>query len=505
MYNRIVLLRGIGMPGLIGIDFGAINIKTGYLKRGKVHFVKDEYGSDNLENVVFISKRGDIYIGKSAVEKSMWDSRNVVEDLKDNLKFTGSYLLNGKRYSSADLVSVIFKKIKDIYERISGNRDVNSFISIPPINPLEASCLLYKAALDSGFKNVSLLEEYMAAYYYFLDKFPENGKVVLLLDFGGGGIRASVMVRREPLPEVIFAIYDRTVGGRQIDQKVTAYLVKKFYNNTLIDLMKEPFGYRKLLFESRKAKESLSYSNRVNIHIPFISANANGAVHFEEKLTRYELEELIAPLIKRTLLKLRAEMVKYGIRVKDIDEVFLTGGSSVIPFFVREIENMFTFSKLIVDNTGKTVSNGLMVFKNISTAGHVMTASRSYGIETYMGEYYPVIGKGEVLPVVKRVSVTTVRDFQRAVKVKIYSGDKKRARNNDFLEAVELRDIKRARRGEPTIDLYFFIDMNGRLKVLVHDLDTGRLKNVYFNSNKKEIDFGSFKGKPNLKVSSYAG
>ncbi len=479
---------------VLAIDYGGSAIKSGFLKNKKIVKIKDDYGNACLANKIFVSENGDIYIGKYAVEKSVWKPKTFIDNLKENLSFNKDYSFYGKKYSAEDLVSITLKRLKDISERFAGKRFFNCIVSLPYMLGMESKALFFKSAISTGFDKVTFIDDTIAAYFHDYNSGNSGDKsTILVLDFGGAFLKAGVIVERDlGRPELVYEYIDSSVGGKNLDYEIRNYLIKKFFDKTKIDLRKEPFGYQKVLIEAEKVKILLSERKNIKIEVPFISANSRGAVHFEDSISRYELEQIIKGLVERALLNIRFKISRIGLNIREIDKVLVLGGISGIPFVFDRINEVFGKYSTVKRLDSNALLEGMLKYGEYhDLAGNIDIVKRDYGVEVYKGRFFPVIKRGERIPVSRFITVTTVKDYQSSMRIKLYEREYTDKGKGKLIKTIKLSGIKKLKKGMPSINIFFHYDYRG-FKLLIFDEDNKRISQYdIISSDGDNIDSGN--------------
>ncbi|OHE72048.1 MAG: hypothetical protein A2Z99_05870, partial [Treponema sp. GWB1_62_6] len=299
---------------------------------------------------------------------------------------------------------------------------------------------------------------------------------VLVYDLGGGTFDATVLSMRGSECSVLAASGDNTLGGIDFD----ALLLKRAFDALESQLGPGSVGSDPVLGQQlselvERAKMELSVRETASVTLPFVGA-AKGD-HPSWLVTRAEFEEMIAPLIDRTM-----EIVSRTIEEAGgggIDRLVLSGGSSRIPLVRRRLVALTGREAEARVNPEEIVSFGAAVFAGLSGTAAADgfkvrdAVSRTFGVEIDGDDFVPLIAKNTPIPVSRVRAFTTVADEQSTVEIHVLQGESKKASENLSLGRFLLSGIREGKRGEPRIELEFSIDPDEILHVRAHDVDTG--------------------------------
>ena len=284
-------------------------------------------------------------------------------------------------------------------------------------------------------------------------------------------------------------------GGDDFDQKVIDYLVDEFKKKEGIDLSTDKMAMQRLKEAAEQAKIELSSVGETDVNLPFITADANGPKHMDIKLSKSKLEELIRPLVEKTIGPVNDALKEAKIKAEDLDEVILVGGSTKVPLVQEEVKKITKKEPNKTINPDECVALGAAVQAGV-LAGDVDdlvlldVTPLSLGIETYGGVFTKLIERNTTIPTKKSQIFSTAADGQTSVEVHVLQGEREMAADNKTLGRFQLTGIPPAPRGIPQIEVTFDIDANGIVNVSAKDQSTGNTQNVSItsSSNLSEAD-----------------
>jgi molecular chaperone DnaK len=306
---------------------------------------------------------------------------------------------------------------------------------------------------------------------------------VAVYDLGGGTFDISILELNDGIYQVLATGGDTYLGGEDFDQLIINWLVEEFQKENGIDLRGDRMALQRLKEAAEKAKCELSTQPQAEIVLPFISANQSGPKHLNTVLTRTKFEQMIQPLLDRTVKPCEDAIKEAGLSKQEIDEVIPVGGQTRTPKVLETIKKIFAKEPNRSVNPDEVVSIGAAIQTGI-LQGEVTdlvlldVTPHTLGIETKDGTFTPLIERNSNIPTKKSRIFTTVTDNQTKVEVHVLQGEGNMAHDNTSLGKFMLTDVAPAPKGVPQIEVTFEIDVNGIVQVTALDQATGRQQNI---------------------------
>lgn len=494
------------MGKILGIDLGTTNSAMAVMEGGKPEIVANAEGSRTTPSVVAINKNSERLVGQLARRQAVTNPQNTVYEMKRligrrwedkevqrDIKLMGYEMVKSgtsvkikmgdKEYSPEELSAMVLAKLKADAESYLGQPVTEAVITTPAYFDDAQRQATKDAGKIAGLEVKRIINEpTAAALAYGLDKDNKDEKIAVY-DLGGGTFDISILELGDGVFEVKSTNGDTHLGGADFDRTIVNYLLEEFKKNHTVDITDDRSAMQRLRDEAEKAKIELSTTNEVDINLPFLTATADGPVHFELKLTRAKLESLVGDLINRTKEPCEKALKDAGLKASDINAVVLVGGMTRMPSVVAKVKEIFGKDPMKGVNPDEVVAIGAAIQGGV-LAGDVKdvllldVTPLSLGIETLGGVSTKLIERNTTIPTSKSETFSTAADNQPQVEINVLQGEREMSADNKSLGRFILDGIAPAPRGIPQIEVAFNLDANGILNVSAKDKGTGKEQSI---------------------------
>jgi molecular chaperone DnaK len=488
------------MGKIIGIDLGTTNSCVAIMEGRESKVIVNEEGSRITPSVVAWDDKGEVLVGQIAKRQAVTNPENTIFSSK---RFIGrrfeevseetrrvpyktvkssngdtSFDIRGKAVSPPEVAAKVLQKLKKAAEDYLGEKVTEAVITVPAYFNDAQRQATKDAGKIAGLEVKRIVNEpTAAALAYGLDK--KKDEIIAVYDFGGGTFDISILEVGDNVVQVISTNGDTHLGGDDVDNLIIDWMIAEFKKSSGMDLSKDKMALQRLKEAGEKAKIELSSMQETSINLPFITVGSGGPVHLDMRLSRAKLEQMMQPLIERSMDPVKKALQDAKKSPKDIAEVILVGGSTRIPLVKETVKKFFGKDPHQGVNPDEVVAVGAAVQAGV-LSGDVKdmvlldVTPLSLGVETLGGVMTVMIARNTTIPTQKKEIFSTATDNQPSVEVVVLQGERTEAKYNKRIGNFHLDGMMPAPRGMPKIEVSFDIDANGILSVHAKDVATGK-------------------------------
>lgn len=473
---------------IVGIDLGTTNSLVAIIhpESKKPVALKEHNSSSLVPSIIHFDKSGELVVGNDAKPFLISDPSRTVfsakrlmgKTYKDIEGHASSFAykviddegrlvkvqVDDKFYSPVDLSALILKELKKQAEHILKTSVSKAVITVPAYFNDAQRQATRDAGKLAGLDVLRIINEPTAAslaYGHGISK--EEVITIAVYDLGGGTFDISILTINNGIFEVLSTNGDTYLGGDDIDMAIVDYWLKSntFEGDTTIIR-------QQLRLVAEEAKKYLTENE--------IFTGLFQKVNLE--ISRHKFENLIQPVVDKTIQCCGNALKDSGLDVKDIDEVIMVGGSTRTPLIKKAVSNFFGKQVNDTVNPDEVVALGAAIQADI-LAGNTKDVlllditPLSLGLETMGGLMDVLLPRNSKIPAKAARQYTTYKDGQSGMKIAVYQGERDMVQDNRKLAEFNLSGIPAMPAGLPKVEVSFFINADGILVVTAKELRSG--------------------------------
>ena len=485
---------------IVGIDLGTTNSLVAYMQGDSPVVIPGEDGLNLVPSVVALDENNQVIVGNAArrylietPERAVYSIKRLMgrglEDIQDELKLfpfqladdlhTGEVLrikIGERAYTPPEISALVLRQLKRNAERFFGAPVTHAVITVPAYFNDAQRQATKDAGRIAGLNVLRLVNEPTAASLaYGLDK-KQNG-IVAVYDLGGGTFDISILKLHDGIFEVISTNGDTHLGGDDIDNLLIAIALDDIRGDLGLDVRRGGEAVARIRKAVIEAKIALSSqpAAKLDVDLP-------GGKKYQREISLEIFEQMIQPIIDRTVGPCKQALKDAGLKPEQIDEVVLVGGSTRIPKVRRLVQDLFQRVPHTDLNPDEVVALGAAVQANILGGGSDITKEMllldvtplSLGIEVAGGVTDKIILRNSTIPASATQYYTTQVDGQTNVAIHVLQGERELARDCRSLARFDLKGVPPMPAGMPRIEVKFLIDANGILRVSAREQRSGK-------------------------------
>jgi Fe-S protein assembly chaperone HscA len=485
---------------IVGIDLGTTNSLVAYMQGETPAVIPGEDGLNLVPSVVALDEKNQVVVGNAArkylietPERAVYSVKRLmgrgVEDIREELKLfpfrladdleAGEVLrikIGERTYTPPEISALVLRQLKRNAERFFGGPVAKAVITVPAYFNDAQRQATKDAGRIAGLDVLRLVNEPTAASLaYGLDQ-RKNG-VVAVYDLGGGTFDISILKLHDGIFEVVATNGDTHLGGDDIDNLLITIALDDIRGDLGMDVRRNGEAValiRKAVIEAKIALSSQA-SAKLDVELP-------GGKQYQREVAREMFEQLIQPIVERTVGPCKQALKDARLKPVQIDEVVLVGGSTRIPKVRKLVEDLFGRVPHTDLNPDEVVALGAAVQANILGGRSQITKEMllldvtplSLGIEVAGGVTDKIILRNSTIPASATQYYTTQVEGQTNVAIHVLQGERELARDCRSLARFDLKGVPPMPAGMPRIEVKFLIDANGILHVSAREQRSGK-------------------------------
>ncbi|SFG90833.1 Fe-S protein assembly chaperone HscA [Pontibacter chinhatensis] len=479
---------------IVGIDLGTTNSLVAYIhpEDKKPIAINDQGRGTIVPSVVHFTQQGETIVGTEAKDYLTTDPANTFysvkrllgksyKDLGEHKDYYGYKIIDDdseglvkirakdKFYSPIELSAEILKELRERAEHSLKTPVNRAVITVPAYFNDSQRQATRDAGKLAGLEVLRIVNEpTAAALAYGIGIDPNEEKTVAVYDLGGGTFDISILSIHQGIFEVLSTHGDTYLGGDDFDRAIINYWIQE--NQLVADTVHQDKQLsQELRLKAEEAKKALSQQQ---LYVSKVGES------IECGITRHKFEELIAPIVARTMESCKQAMADAKLQPEQIDAVIMVGGSTRVPLVYEAVSTFFGKPANNSLNPDEVVALGAAIQADILAGNRkdillLDVTPLTLGIETMGGLMDPIIPRNSKIPTKAGRQYTTSVDGQVNMKISVYQGERDVVKENRKLAEFDLKGIPAMPAGFPKVDVNFILNADGILKVEAIELRSG--------------------------------
>ncbi len=480
------------MDVIIGIDLGTTNSEVAVIESGRPVMLSED-GDPILPSVVGLDPQGKLLVGKAARNQYALAPERTIRSIKRKMGQDITVPLGDQAYRPQEISAMILRTLKQRAERALGHSVAKAVITVPAFFTEGQREATREAGQLAGLEVVRIINEPTAAVLTY-DPHPPEMERLLVYDLGGGTFDVSIAMVEAGVVEILSSHGDTNLGGDDFDQRLLDFVCDRFQSEHGVDLRESVIARSRLLGAVEAAKKLLSTQPVVTIAEEFIAEKNSVPLNLTLEVMRSEYEELIEPLLAKTLKCVDDAMADAKVQANQINKVLLVGGATRTPL----VHSLLTtrlgrplHSEIEPDLAvamGAAVQGGLIAGVDVGPV-LVDITPHTLGIET-LGDrdglmsphhFSPIIERNTPLPATRTEIYSTLYDDQDGAEIRVFQGEEEDTRHSTLVGEFVIKGLAKVPAPNEVL-VRLDLDLNGILRVTATERATGLEKQVVIDN-----------------------
>ncbi len=480
------------MDTIIGIDLGTTNSEVAVIQSGRPQMLADD-GDPILPSVVGLDPEGRLLVGKAARNQFVMAPERTIRSIKRKMGEDVSVSMGDQTYTPQEVSAIILRTLKQRAEKALGRPVSKAVITVPAFFTEGQREATREAGQLAGLEVVRIINEPTAAVLMY-DPHPPEMERLLVYDLGGGTFDVSIAQVEQGVVEILASRGDTHLGGDDFDQRLLDFVADRFQSEHGIDLRSSPVARSRLLSAVEEAKKRLSCEPVVAIDEEFIADKKGIPLNLSIEIIREEYEQLIEPLLAKTLQCLDDALTDARLQANQIHKVLLVGGATRTPLVHRLLTTRLgrpVHAEIEPDLAvalGAAVQGGLIAGVDVGPVlvditPHTLGISVVGDLGGYPSRhcFSPIIERNTPLPATRTEIYVTSYENQAAAVIRVFQGEHSDSRLNTPVGEFRVEGLARVE--DPNqILVRLDLDLNGILRVTATERATGLAKQVVIDN-----------------------
>jgi len=476
---------------IIGIDLGTTNSEVAVVQDGRPRVIEVD-GDPILPSVVGLAEDGKLLVGKAARNQYVLAPERTIKSVKRKMGQEVKVPLGEQQFRPQEISAMILRRLKEAAEKDLGQPVGKAVITVPAYFNDTQRQATREAGQLAGLEVVRIINEPTAAALTYTPD-PAGSEKFLVYDLGGGTFDVSILQAESGIFEVLASHGDTQLGGDDFDELLLDYVAEDFQKQFHVDLRQSQVARARLLRAVEAAKRHISDHPFAKLEEEFIAEKDGIPLHLSVELTREKFEELIAPLIARTMECVQKSLNDAKITASELKQVVLVGGSTRTPMIARILENRLgqpahreVHPDLCVA-MGAAIQAAIIAGENVGAVLVDLTPHSmgikvldvpdhfSHSMDTF--KFATIIPRNTPLPASRSEMFCTVGENQPVVDIEIFQGESSDVRRNHLVGKFVVEGLAKVPAGNQIV-VQLDLNLDGTLKVSAREKATGMVKQV---------------------------